>query len=790
MRSSGQLSGFCVVLVLLSACGSGGTDRAPLGVTTSPATTHRDIDPVVAGRIPAGSPQAALLEETTITPPAASIWPFDTAIPKISGSGRYAHGAFYWADFLYDANGAQGQSQYNTGTPSGGGLMYPGTRPNGSGQDDKYDGNAADIFAIGIGADSNRSYWRVDWLTFVDPGAAIVAFGLDYDNNTATGTDGQQDDWPGVPRIRTAGIDAVLLISNAGVFLADSNGTRRLGSTFIVDSSQSMIAHVPVSELPALSGIWKIYALSGVHDGSGAFMDDMPAFQGRATDPPVFNAAFRDYDDELLLNNFWMNATQAQDLAGGDVGKFAIALEWDKLGTTEPEPRRVGAYSARWYVSSLDKEYFGRGGQWTGADSQGQNINHFDQIQPYGMYVPSDYDYDNPQPTTFTLLLHSFTQNYNQYSATVPNFLEETCETLRKSICLTTLGRGQAGGYINEAELDLWESAADIARDHFIDSERVYTSGYSMGANGSIRLLIKYPHVFAGGVVLAGSQSSEEGASSALGNVSGCFGEQQLRNILWNGYYHAHGSLDQLIPFNEARDTIDTIKSLGYRFTFDHYVAEDHVAWTLKDIGYPAFRHATEWLRDTAPQTRKANPGEIRYLFTPKDQHPEFNLGSYGAWWISGLQVADASDSPIAAQCADFGGRVTATSRAIPEQPYTPVFTGPTPAVLGPPPHDTGETAHNTEAQAWTLGSAPAAEPVLDLLLENVGRINVDMAAAALATGASTINIGSDSSFTLVLQGLDDGVGASVNGQLLANSTNGELVLSDLDAGQYAIDIE
>src|SRR5439155_3122621 len=108
--------------------------------------------------------------------------------------------------------------------------------------------------------------------------------------------------------------------------------------------------------------------------------------------------------------------------------------------------------------------------------------SYLNRVQPFAVYVPKTYDATHPAPLTF--LLHSLTQNHNQYAATTPKLTQQACEQ-RHSICVTTLGRGPSGSFHNEAEIDFWEVWNRVAAAYAIDRERTVTAGYSMGGIGS-----------------------------------------------------------------------------------------------------------------------------------------------------------------------------------------------------------------------------------------------------------------------------------------------------------------
>lgn len=805
------------------------------------------VDPILA-RLPAGVPEAAKKTLDARPIPNSDIWPFNEGINQTSGTGRYAGGAYYWTDFIYDAYGAFAgpPPAHNLQTPNAGSLTYPRvavdasnfpgpdmSEPGYDAATDPFQGNGADIFALAVGKDTTHSYWRVDWVTLADTDAPILAFALDTDNDPATGTAGQMSQgWSLIPNIRTAGVDRFILISAAGVYLADSGGTSaRIGDTLIDQNSQTFVARISLSELH-LSGDMKIYALSGIHDGNGGFFSDMSRLGGLpGLTPPVYNVGFRDYTDEPVANNFWMSNSQAQALAQGDISDFALELDTQKLGDDEPEAPRHG-FSVRWYVSSLGPEQFGRAGIYTGqdatihqtaqsSDDMSLYSGYYDQLQPYSLWVPDTYDFDQPEAEKMTLVLHSFTQNHMQYVATMPNFLRETCNDLRQSFCLTVLGRGVSGFYEFASGVDLWEAWRHVATDYVLDPTQTFTSGFSMGALGSQRLMIKYPDVFAAGVILAGAQSDEPGIADQNGNVPGCFGEIQLENLKWNGYYHAAGTFDQLIPFTQQRDTVNRMRDLGYRYTFDHYHAEDHVAWVLKDGQYPAFAEATDWLigtsdrGDSAPSYNTLSPGEIIYRFTGNDQHPEFGLGAYGAWWISDLSIADPetpvqgyepSPSQQGRQCtftnnfsgltiSPKAGRVHAVSDALPQPEVTglispaPVPDGANPQVrpdLNSSPRIQLTGPHTHEFQAWTLGETPAPTGELSLNLQNVATLSVDMRQAGLAERSDwIILVTNDTDTQLTLTQLTDDQKISMGGAILTVE-NGKVVLN-LSAGNSEI---
>ncbi|MBB3046465.1 putative esterase [Litorivivens lipolytica] len=747
------------LLPLLVACNGSSSSSSSAPVSPGSSTPPVVDEPLARG-LPEGVPEAARGQEPALVVPPA--WPFPEGAPRTSGTGRYAHGAFYWTDFIYDAHGAVGANPplYRVGTPSGGSFEY---------SEPAMAGNGADIFRVGIGRADGNLMLRVDWQTLIDLAVPIAAFAIDF-------REGGQDAVPGISNLSAPGIDAVIFLSDSGLLIdnLDGAGPVPLGTVQTDLASRSFVGLLPEGVF-SYDRTWQLYLVSGIHNGSGGFRDDNQAFRKLPHQPPVFNVAFRDYEDEPALNNFWFDQTQATALNQGDISQFSLTLDWSRMGETEPEPLVLG-YSNRWYVSSLSGRELTDGGQAAGIDRTPNPVNqpqYLDAVQPYGVYVPSSYVASPTSPTLFTWLLHSLTQNHNQYSATVPNFLEAACEQLRQSICATTLGRGGAGGYSGSAELDFWEVWRDVATHFTIDPDRVISSGYSMGAIGTINLMIKYPDVFAGGAVLAGAHADSPLLPCSPGS-SGCSepkGPELMKNLKWNGYYQAHGSFDQLVPFADARATVDAMKDNGYRYVFDHYIAEDHVIWTLKDIGYSAFEEAAKWMVDWLSEVgqRKIDPGNFSYRWEPAAIDEALGIGPKGAWWLS--DIAAVAGAEWAEITLDSQGLSEPLIEAVPADPE---FLAPSEVTLSPAIR---------EAQSWAFSEPDALGGVLTIKLEQVAALTLDMARAGVAGRADkVILLDSSNAVALTLTGLRNGTQVS-SGAVSERVRAGTVTLS-LPAGE------
>ncbi len=161
----------------------------------------------VVDGMPEGVPAAALRPEPELPAPAG--WPFGEKFPRTCGTSRFADGALFWTDFLYDDHGADGVrlSLPSGGAPPRGTYTYP---------DGAAARNGADIFRAAIGLTDTDTWWRVDWNTLLDPSVPIALFTFDTDRATTT-----TDEWPAGAGVRSAGIDLALLVSASGGRLID-----------------------------------------------------------------------------------------------------------------------------------------------------------------------------------------------------------------------------------------------------------------------------------------------------------------------------------------------------------------------------------------------------------------------------------------------------------------------------------------------------------------------------------------------------------------------------------------
>lgn len=719
------------------------------------AATPPDPPPTSADRpeLPDGAPPAGFAPEPALPHPAG--WPFPESFPRTSGTGRLDSGAFFWSDFLYDDHGAIGQGlkwyqgQYRTS----GTFSYPpmpGPTPGlGIGGD-----NAADLFRVAVGLDAEATYWRVDWNTLIDPAHPIAAFGLDTDNNPATGT----ESWPGITGLRSGGIEAVLTISSRGAWLHQPDGRQQVAAPsqgLTVDSAaRSFVVRLDRATLPP-SGIWRARVISGVADTSGQAFASIGAELGAAPgQPPVFNVSFRRSDQEMAtlrepngakIRGLYSDKAQAEALTRGDISPFYADIAWNDLASqvSTPEPLVTGP-SNRWYVSTIE---LGQGVVNTYGGFSDGKPNLLGRVQPYTVWVPEGYNATRPAP--LTLLVHPNGSTHNEYIDS-PKLMQAACED-PVSICVTPAGRSPDQTPSGEMELDLWEVWKSAAAGFHLDGDRTRLFGFSQGGGVANHIVMTYPDLFARAAVFS----------------PGCCGDiDTVENLRWVPIFLGEPAADPTLA--QALPEADRLAVLGYRHRFEVYPDQDHVTFGYKDH----YARGALYLGDGSA-VRTSAPDRVTYVWSHDHDRPDLGFGVQGAYWIRSPQARDRSRS----------ARVEATSHAQPD-PAVTVAVSREPVVTDDP-----SPAMVTDL-TWTLGQRPVRRPHIDLHLSNVAELAVRIRAAGLRVHeAGVVSVTCDGPVVIVLRELTPGTSVVSSSPRAAVARADGTAVVHLDSGSHTLEI-
>ena len=757
-----------------------------IGTASTRSSRVADSAPGIPG-LPSGVPPAATAPEPELPEPTSEEWPFSSAFSHTSGTGLLAGGASLWTDFLYDDHGALGSpagivaaESVSNLAPVHGGFSYPAGAAK---------GNGADIFTAAVGYAAGASYWRVDWNTLADANVPIAEWTL----STGAASPASGESWPANAGLRSAGIQYALVVSAQHAELLEvASGTPVAGASLHTEvnmAAHSFIVRIPTSVLP-VSGSWKVRLAAGLSNAAGTEFETVsPADGGIPGRTNVYNVTFRSYQQEAELvcptealaepavasaleaelgaaegeqnhipaaecGNMWMENDQANTLAGGDVSKYSLTVDWSllakKRSTPEPEPT---GYSNRWYASPL---HLGEGVVSAESPNTYTGPTYLGRVQPYAVYVPSTYN--ARKPTTLSWILHSLGANLNQYGAVAPSQLQEECQQ-RESICATTEGFSDGQWYYGAAQVDFWDVWHQLADSYDLNPDTTVMSGYSMGGFASYKLALEYPDLFAQSMPLEGPVICGTRVTPPLESYAGpgqCTSDGNttplIVNAKWIPYVMTYGAIDELVPFTGGVEQVEDFNKLGYRYYAVLYPAEDHMVFALQNDFAPA-------IAQLRPLERKQVPASFTFTWYPELVSSELGIGPTQDYWVGSLKARSSEAGKLAT--------VHASSGALPEpqvsgEHHTGTTNGPTPAV--------------TDSLTWSEGASPPASQTLELSLTDVASLAVDTKAAKLKCASATVS--TDGPTMLTLTGLRPGTRVTAGGQTLATASEGAATVS------------
>jgi len=234
------------------------------------------------------------------------------------------------------------------------------------------------------------------------------------------------------------------------------------------------------------------------------------------------------------------------------------------------------------------------------------------RLQPYAIYVP------RPRPAgrryQLTLLLHSLTANYNQFSGTRNQ--RQFGDRPRPSIVITPENRGSAGFYQGAANADTFEVWADVARRYRLDPRRTTVAGHSMGGFGTFKLAAQHPDLVARAQPTVGAL-----------NVPAAM----LASVRWVPFLMWNAQRDELVPPRSYLPAADQLRRLGYRYRLNAFEdpvepppaapTPQHLMLALNDQYAPAARFL-----GTARSVR--NPPRVTFVRNPAIDYPSLGTKS------------------------------------------------------------------------------------------------------------------------------------------------------------------
>lgn len=568
----------------------------------------------------------------------------------VAGAQAYVRGEYLYQDHVYDSFGADTTpgplppdpapaASDVTFSGQTGDVVYPTNET-------RYAFDAADLLEFRARVERGHLRYRVTLNTMLDPRAAAVAIGIDS-------APGGRSDWGyGIGSLGDLGLERVIVASGDGAHSTDVRG-----ATATANATRNQIEITVPLAAPA-HGSWRHYVVVGLWNGSSfkELLDEPTAEDpggAHGTDaPPIFNAGFR-FAEPAVRNDLtgtlsdpaansgartagagnWRDHAQAHALADRDISAFHADIDFGKLRARKTDLSGVPRTGTivRLYASRLE---IGEGMKTERPMMRGR-------IQPYVLYVPKTHSSRARAP--LTLMLHSLAASYNQYAVFAPEIYTQIGDQ-RGSLVLTPAGRGPDGWYHDEAEIDVFEAWADVARRYAIDADRVSVSGYSMGGYGTYKLATMYPDLFARAFSVVGPPDEDITGGPTGGRIAELEDTENtihvldnLRNVpllMWNGLN------DELVPVAGPINFERRLHELGYEHRLDIFPGYDHFLFSLRDEWGPG----RDWL---GSYRRVRSPAHVTYRAFPEMDRPKLGLVHDHAYWLSGIRVAPGARSGL-----------------------------------------------------------------------------------------------------------------------------------------------
>lgn len=232
-----------------------------------------------------------------------------------------------------------------------------------------------------------------------------------------------------------------------------------------------------------------------------------------------------------------------------------------------------------------------------------------DTEQPYGLYLPKNFDENKKYP--LVVMLHGAGSNHRLALRRVfgkSNAEGETDVEASRTfpqwkdvdyIVASPYARGTMG-YQGIAEKDVLDVLADVKKRFNIDEDRTYLTGLSMGGGGTLWIGLTRPDVWAAlaPVCPAPPQGTNDLAANGI-NLP---------------FYFFHGDKDQAVPVTVSRDWTMNLKDLGAKVEYTEYPGVNHNSWENAYAEGFIFEWFSKFKRNAFPTQVKFNTKSYSYI--------------------------------------------------------------------------------------------------------------------------------------------------------------------------------
>jgi enterochelin esterase-like enzyme len=231
-----------------------------------------------------------------------------------------------------------------------------------------------------------------------------------------------------------------------------------------------------------------------------------------------------------------------------------------------------------------------------------------DTEQPYGLYLPKNYDSQKKYP--LVIMLHGAGSNHRLALRRVfgkSNFNGETdVEATRyfpewkdvDYIVASPHARGTSG-YVGIPEKDVYDVLADVKKRFNIDEDRTYLTGLSMGGGGTLWIGMTRPDIWA--AIAPVCPAPPRGTDELFGNA------------LNLPAHFFHGDQDPAVNVSVSRNWVKKLKDQGSQVEYQEYPGVGHDSWVNAYKDGFIFEWFSKFKRNLFPDRVQFSSAQYKY---------------------------------------------------------------------------------------------------------------------------------------------------------------------------------
>lgn len=245
-----------------------------------------------------------------------------------------------------------------------------------------------------------------------------------------------------------------------------------------------------------------------------------------------------------------------------------------------------------------------------------------DTEQPYGLYLPENFDENKKYP--LVIMLHGAGSNHRLALRRVFGKSNAEGETDVEAtryfpkwdnvdyIVASPYARGTAG-YQGIPEQDVYDVLADVKKRFKIDEDRTYLTGLSMGGGGTLWIGLTRPDIWA--AIAPVCPAPPVGTFDLAPNATNF------------PVHFFHGDADPVVPVAGTQKWVATLQDLGAEVSYKEFVDVKHDSW----VNAYDSEYIFQWFDD---YKRNPHPDHVRFVSKQykydKAFWVQFNRFAYG----------------------------------------------------------------------------------------------------------------------------------------------------------------